>query len=252
MEHNIPFYAGLSQADKDRFEYKVHEFLLNYRITGIQTEVTDEDRIMIASSGVIPIFGFPDWWYTNLYEVLLYPGHFNLDFETEGENRNIMGMVGTGYMNGKMILSKTALHAGFDINNDKKNTAIHEFVHLIDKADGSIDGVPALLLDKPYAIPWIQLIDEKIKEIREDDSDIRPYGGTSRIEFFAVISEYFFERPKLLAKKHPELYAILEEVFDQDMDGRVLKKSKTEIGRNDPCPCGSGEKFKHCCGGVHF
>ena len=27
-----------------------------------------------------------------------------------------------------------------------------------------------------------------------------------------------------------------------------MKKGKQEIGRNDPCPCGSGKKYKNCCG----
>ena len=89
-------------------------------------------------------------------------------------------------------------------------------------------------------------------DIYENKSDINPYGGTSKVEFFAVVSEYFFERPKLLAKKHPELYNLLEEIFDQDMDARNLNKPKLEIGRNSPCPCNSGKKFKKCCGSVHF
>ena len=33
---------------------------------------------------------------------------------------------------------------------------------------------------------------------------------------------------------------------EQKMAGTVIKDKK--IGRNDPCPCGSGKKYKHCCG----
>jgi len=66
-------------------------------------------------------------------------------------------------------------------------------------------------------------------------------------EFFAVASEYFFERPKLLAQKHPELYKVLEQIFNQDMRKRNLRKTSKAIGRNSPCPCGSGIKFKKCC-----
>ena len=161
-------------------------------------------------------------------------------------------MVGTGYMEGKMILSKTSLHNGFRNETDKKNTAIHEFVHLIDKADGNIDGIPELLLGKQYVIPWIDLIHKKIEEIIEGKSDINPYGATNKTEFFAVISEYFFERPKLLKKKHPELYKLLVEIFDQKMINKLQKSKTQEIGRNSPCPCGSGKKFKKCCGSVHY
>ena len=28
----------------------------------------------------------------------------------------------------------------------------------------------------------------------------------------------------------------------------VVKKAAEKIGRNDPCPCGSGKKYKKCCG----
>ncbi|MGK0390534.1 MAG: Mlc titration factor MtfA (ptsG expression regulator), partial [Maribacter sp.] len=58
-----------------------------------------------------------------------------------------------GYMEGKMILSKPALHHGFDNGTDKRNTAIHEFIHLIDKMDGNIDGIPTLLIERPYMLP---------------------------------------------------------------------------------------------------
>lgn len=172
---------------------------------------------------------------------------FNDKFETTGDERRILGMVGTGYMDGKMILSKKALHFGFKNESDKKNTAIHEFVHLIDDLDGSIDGVPKLLLNRQYTIPWLDLINKKIEEIYNNQSDINPYGATNKQEFFAVTSEYFFERPKLLAKKHPELYQLLETIFNQDMANRKLIIKTKPIGRNSPCPCESGLKFKKCC-----
>ncbi len=245
---NVSFYNNLEPNNKQRFEYKVHEFLLNCKITGIETEVFEDDRVLIAASAIIPIFAFSEWKYFNLQEVLLYPGLFNEQFSTSGEDRIIAGMVGTGYMEGKMILSRNALYYGFKNESDKKNTAIHEFVHLIDKADGNTDGIPALLLEKQYTIPWIDLIHKKIDEIYEGKSDINPYGTTNKAEFFAVISEYFFERPKLLKQKHPELYQLLEGIFDQKMASKRKTKTKREINRNDTCPCGSGLKFKHCCG----
>jgi len=248
LEKKVVFYKALSEDEKPLFEYKIHEFLLNYRISGVSTEIKIEDKLLVAASAIIPIFEFPDWRYNDLHEVLLYPNSFNENFETSGSDRRILGMVGTGYMNNTMIISKPALHHGFSNESDKKNTAIHEFVHLIDKSDGTIDGVPNLLLDKQYAIPWIDLINKKIEDIYKNRSDINPYGGTNKTEFFAVASEYFFERPKLLAKKHPELYKLLEQIFDQSMQTRKLNFKKNSIGRNDLCPCNSGLKYKKCCG----
>jgi len=98
---------------------------------------------------------------------------------------------------------------------------------------------------------WIDLVNKKIDEIYAGTSNINPYGGTNREEFFAVASEYFFERPKLLSSKHPELYKLMEKIFNQSMVTRSLNKRKLSLGRNSPCPCNSGMKFKHCCGIEH-
>ncbi len=246
----VVYYNALSNEEKSIFEYKVQEFLLNCRITGIETQIDITDKLLVASSAVIPILKFSNWKYSNIREVLLYPSMFNEEFETEGTGRRTLGMVGNGYMEGMMILSKPALRLGFANESDKKNTAIHEFVHLIDKTDGSIDGIPELLLEKQYTIPWIDLINKKIDEIYNNKSDINPYGGTNRVEFFSVVSEYFFERPKLLARKHPQLYDLLEKIFNQDMKSKDLRKKRKNISRNSPCPCNSGLKFKKCCGGM--
>lgn len=251
LNSNISYYSSLTDAEKKRFEYKVQEFLLNCKITGVKTDIHTIDKILVAASAVIPIFGFDTWRYHNLHEVFIYPTMFNENFETEGADRRILGMVGNGYMEGHMILSQQALKLGFQNESDKKNTAIHEFVHLIDKTGGSIDGIPSVLMEKQYAIPWIDFINKKLEEIYTGNSDINPYGGTNRAEFFSVTSEYFFERPKLLKRKHPDLYLLLEKVFKQDMSARNLNKNNANIKRNSPCPCNSGNKYKKCCGGAH-
>ncbi|MCB0503458.1 MAG: zinc-dependent peptidase [Bacteroidetes bacterium] len=216
LEENIDFYQKLDNTGRKRFEYKISEFLGNVMITGIKTDVQDTDRLLVAASAVIPIFNFPKWQYKNLKEVLLYPSHFGYNFALEGDDRSVLGMVGNGYMEGKMILSRPSLIHGFKNEKDKNNTAIHEFIHLIDKADGVIDGIPSLLLEKQYVIPWLQLMEAEIKKIHEGKSDLKPYGGTNRMEFFAVLGEYFFEHPQQLEKKHPELFDLLTRIFDTE------------------------------------
>ena len=253
LNREVLYYNSLDEKEKARFEIKVQEFLLNCRITGVKTDVSLTDKLLVASSAIIPIFGFDSWKYTNIHEVLLYPAMFDENFQFEGDsNRRILGMVGNQSMEGIMILSKEALNLGFKNESDKQNTAIHEFVHLIDKTDGEVDGLPKVLMDKQYALPWIELVSKEIERIYDGKSDINPYGATNRAEFLSVISEYFFERPQLLEEKHPELYALLEKIFNQKMADRKLAKKRTQIGRNDPCVCDSGEKFKHCCGSEHY
>ena len=209
----VPFYEQLPEDKKTAFEERAKYFLTQVKITGVKTTVEDIDRVLIAASAIIPIFNFPDWEYKNLHEVLLYPDSFDHEFEQQGADRNILGMVGSGGMNHMMILSQYELRQAFTNKTGKDNTAIHEFVHLIDKTDGEIDGVPEMLLDKKYIIPWLQLMQHEIEEIRENRSDINPYGASNESEFFAVVSEYFFELPALLKEKHPELYELLSKIF---------------------------------------
>jgi Mlc titration factor MtfA (ptsG expression regulator) len=132
-------------------------------------------------------------------------------------------MVGTGYMNGQMILSRAALIKGFSLAAGRENTAIHEFVHLLDKSDGATDGVPANLLAHEYVLPWLKMIHQEIHEIETGRSDINPYAITNEAEFFAVAAEYFFQKPDELKHKHPELYGMLSAIFMQDRAGEGIK-----------------------------
>lgn len=211
----VSFYQQLDETKKTEFESRVQHFLNGVRITGVKTEVEEIDKVLIAASAVIPIFNFTGWEYVQLNEVLLYPETFNHEFEQEGSDRSILGMVGTGALNGVMILSQHELRQDYINKTGKDNVAIHEFVHLVDKTDGDIDGVPAFILEKGYIKPWLQLMHQEIKRIKENESDINVYGATNEAEFFAVVSEYFFERPKLLKEKHPELYELLGKIFQK-------------------------------------
>lgn len=213
---NVSFYRGIDEKQKIRFEEKLSEFLSYIKIHGVNTSVDDIDKVLIASSAVIPIFGFPEWKYYNLRDVLLYPNTFDKEnFLLVNNGSNTLGMVGNGAMQRVMILSKAALRNGFNNNTDKENTGIHEFVHLLDKEDGAVDGLPEALLNRQYSVPWLQLMAENIALIQEGKSDINIYGATNKAEFFAVASEYFFERPGLFKEKHPDLYDLMTKIFHQ-------------------------------------
>lgn len=213
LEH-VDFFIALNSAERHRFVQEVKDFLSRVQITPVHTTISEEDILLIASGAIIPVFNFKNWKYYNLKEVLVYADNFNHDFESNGKNfRNIMGMVGNGYMEGTMILSKPAIRASFDRSGGKPNTVIHEFVHLIDKVDGATDGVPNLLLQKQYVIPWLDMMHKEMMHIAEGKSDINVYAYTNRAEFFAVVAEYFFERPDLFEAHHPDLFRMLNNMF---------------------------------------
>jgi len=211
----VHFYKNLSPEKQLLFQKRMMLFLSEVFIEAVQFELEELDEILVAASAVIPVFEFKEWHYNNLSTVLIYPNHFNKDlsFSQDKTDRNIAGMVGTGRFKNQMILSRKALHHGFTNATDKGNTAIHEFIHLLDYTDGQVDGIPERLMEHQYIAPWLALMHKEMEAINKDESDIRAYGGTSQIEFFAVVSEYFFERPDLFKRKHPELYEMLARCF---------------------------------------
>lgn len=241
---NVAFYRVLSAQDKSLFEQRVLLFLQTTAVEAGQFEVSDEDCLLVAASAIIPVWGFPKWHYFNLKAVYLFPAAFNEKFECGRPDSSITGMVGTGPMAGKMALSRPDLYLGFKNAKDKHNVGIHEFAHLVDMADGDCDGFPERLREFQFSMPWFDLVEKKTREIYNKQSNIRDYGATNSAEFFAVASEYFFERPKMLKTKHPHLYEALVTFYHQDV---MAIAEDINIRKKAPCPCGSGKRYKRCC-----
>lgn len=244
LEARVPFYQRLSKEEKELFEVKVHIFLLNVRIIGIKTEATDLDRILIASAATIPIFRFPEWHYIGLYEVQVFPEKFQIP----GKNVMANGLVGWGEMEGKMMLSRRALYHGFHDQTDNKNVAVHEFIHLVDKQDGEVDGVLEEVMHETDISPWLHMIHLKTQELALQDTSIRDYAMANRAEFLAVVGEYFFENPDQMKKDHPVLYKQLDKIFNPQKGltfGKLQKDVSTK--QREACPCGSGQPYDKCC-----
>lgn len=201
LNAHVLFYKNLDAAGKKAFEEDVRYFLSHTRITGVDTTVAELDKLLIAAAAVIPIFHFKHWRYCNLKEVLLYSDSINHQFESKGRaNRNILGMVGDGVYNGSLLLSKHALRQGFANKTDKQNTAIHEFVHLIDKADGDTDGLPELLLDKQYVLPWLNLMHENMQQMARGTRISTSMDTRIRLNFLQWLRSIFLNGPNCWLK----------------------------------------------------
>ena len=252
----VAFYTRLSDDEKSRFRSMVRVFLAETPIYGVTCELDETTRLLTAASAVIPVFGLPGWEYGMLREVLIYPHRFDSSFRSHARQpANTLGLVGDtgGPFNGVLILSKPDLHRGFEIHGDRHNVGIHEFAHLVDKGDGDIDGVPAGL-PRECLRPWLDLVRRELIRKGTGRARLPAYAYTNEQEFLAVATECFFESPEKLAENHPELYEMLERSFRQDTRGRFAGVAKRvfgpltrRIGRNAPCPCGSGKKYKKCC-----
>ena len=258
----VTFYSALTAPEKTRFGQLTQVFLARTRIVGVQTDVDDTTRLLVAAAALIPVWGFPTWQYAHLAEVLIVPDAWTLPAAPDHEMHPLQGtLLGSvqGFQNQHyMRLSKASLAQGFRDATDRQQVGIHEFAHLLDGADGAIDGRPQAALPPKLLQPWTELMHREIVAIREGGSKINPYGATNEAEFFAVVTEYFFEKPEKLQAHHPELYALLTQSFHQSPQKRFLglptdprqwlktMRSRRTFGRNSPCPCGSGRKYREC------
>jgi MtfA peptidase len=120
---------------------------------------------------------------------------------------------------------------------DGHNVVLHEFAHQLDAEDGDMDGAPALPLRSMYTA-WARVLGEEYADLSASVHrhrrtsiefggrsppkppislrSIDAYGATNPPEFFAVVTEAFFETPKRLKRKHPELYEQLAAFYRQD------------------------------------
>jgi Mlc titration factor MtfA (ptsG expression regulator) len=181
----------------------------------VEVEVTDTLMVLVACSAIIPVFAF-EWSYVNLGEVLIYDGDVKTYQKSEIEDKvTILGQVRPFQSRHLLLLSKQNLEQGFEKLNNIQNVGFHEFAHLLDEADGTIDGIPKALMAADLIKPWTELMYKEINRIKKGRSDINPYGLTNHAEFFAVVCEYFFEDQDRFKRKHPELYEMLVQIFSK-------------------------------------
>ena len=217
LNEKVVFYAQLDDIDKRLFEQRTQLFLATKTITGIDIDIDDSIRLMVASSAIIPTFAFPKYTYPNVHTILIYPNSFDEQFQTKrfkGHKEFITGIVGNRSLSGCVVLSKPDLITGFNGLPNQSNVGIHEFVHLLDNEDGEIDGIPEVLIQRPFVGPWLNEIKNETGLIEKRKSDINPYALTNKAEFLAVVSEYFFDNPKKFERKHKGLYMSLSKIFN--------------------------------------
>ena len=111
------------------------------------------------------------------------------------------------------------MHGAADIH-DGQNVVLHEFAHQIDQSGGKGDSTEVLRNRTRY-LAWARVLQKDYEKLRSAAMQNRPgllrdYAATNPAEFFAVATEYFFEKPKELKHKHPELYDELKEFYHQD------------------------------------
>ena len=208
LRAHVPFYVRLQPQARARFENKLKTFVLTKHFFGAAGFVVDERaKVVIGAAAARLIVNMPDQHYARLGDVVVYPSHYR--HPDAGKTDVVLG---EAHHHGTVVLSWDAVTAGLANPEDGHDTAAHEFAHVLDAADGSFDGTPVLRRFAAYA-PWARVMSSHFLALRRKKGRgrplLRPYASTNEAEFFAVATEVFFEKPRQMKTKHPELYDAL-------------------------------------------
>lgn len=130
---------------------------------------------------------------------------------------------GESWYRGPIVLSWSDVDNGSKNQEDARNVVIHEFAHKLDEENSLMDGLP-ILKERHHYQEWAEVLTEEYESFldrveRGKNDVIDSYGAVSPVEFFAVISESFFEKPTQMKKKLPALYEQLSRYFGLDTAG---------------------------------
>jgi MtfA peptidase len=220
---SLPLLAGLSAEESGRLRELAIRFLRDKRLEPVQgLELSSPMRLLVALQACLPILELGLDWYRGWYALVLYPA----EFLTEHEQMDEQGLVwtqaevrsGESWDQGPVILSWADVECGRE--RDGYNVVIHELAHKLDLRDGAVNGRPPLHpgMSGPE---WTRVFSAAFDDLCRRDASgeetpIDPYACESPAEFFAVVSEAFFEIPDLLEGEYPEVYRQLRAFYRQD------------------------------------
>lgn len=232
IERHVPVYRRMPRSTQSELREHVLVFLDEKRFEGCGgLEITDEIRVTIAAQACVLLVHRKPRYYPRLRSILVYPNGYvakNTEWSDDGTlTEETEHRLGESWTTGSVILSWNASKGGAASPHDGQNVVFHEFAHQLDQEDGLGDGAPILgrslgraERDSMY-VSWARIMQAEFDALQrqvelEKDTLIDDYGATNPAEFFAVVTETFFEKPRLLRKRHPELYDQLAQYYCQD------------------------------------
>lgn len=227
LQRNVRHFSKLPSSAQDKLLADMQVFIAEKNWEGCRGfRITEEVQVTIAAQACLLVLGFENEYFDLVQSILVFPS----DYETSGATVTDGGLVleedevihaGEAWYRGPVILSWEDVLDGGRHATDGENLVFHEFAHQLDMQNGrETDGMP-LLASAEQAARWRDVTDREFDRLQQDCRRGRPtlldcYGVEDRAEFFAVATECFFERPRPLSVRHPELYALLRDYFRQD------------------------------------
>ena len=234
LRRRVPLYRALPAPLQQQLRRHVLVFLAEKPFVGCAgLKVTDEMRVTIAAHACLLRLNRGGPLFPALHRVLVYPGSFVVDRVHAAPGGVLreqrQALAGESWSQGQVILSWSDVLAGARVADDGHNVALHEFAHQLDQESGSGQGAPRQD-DRAAQARWARVMQAEFDalqaRLRARDAGLRDplappeligdYGATSPAEFFAVVTEVFFERAAALAGRHPALFAALRDYFRVD------------------------------------
>lgn len=226
----LPLLDGLQPEELDALRRLATLFLHEKSLEPVQGLMLDAAmRLDLAAQAVLPVLHLGFDWYDGWQSIVLYPA----EFVTRQEWTDEAGVVharreirsGEAWEHGPVVLSWADVAASG--NSDGYNTVIHELAHKLDYSNGAMDGCPALH-GEMTARDWREAFEPAYEDMCRrgnggEPTALDPYAAESPAEFFAVMSEYFFEMPVLLLREYPAVYEQLRKFYLQDPATRLTQ-----------------------------
>ncbi|PWC16091.1 DgsA anti-repressor MtfA [Brenneria corticis] len=227
---SIPLLAPLNDEERQRLINIAGQLLRQKRLIPLQelafTEIMQQ---RIALLFALPVLELGLDCLNGFHEVLIYPGPFIVDDEWQDD----IGLVHTGQIvqsgqswdQGPIVLNWQEIQDSFDLSGF--NLVIHEVAHKLDIRSGGIaTGVPPIALRdiaqwEQHLHAAMEALQEEIDLVGEAAASMDPYAAQDPAECFAVLSEYFFSAPELLAERFPALYQCFAGFYRQDPLSRL-------------------------------
>lgn len=224
LRQHFPLYRRLPADLQNRLEGYIQIFLAEKVLLGRGGMTVDDDvRLLIAAQASLLILNKPTDFYPNFETILVYPDVYQAKAEEHQQgvvSRKKQLRAGESWKRGPVVLAWRSVVEGAQIPDDGANVVFHEFAHKLDEEDAVMDGTPVLQSRQQYH-DWVSAFSDEYELLLEQlahhrQHDIDAYGAQSPAEFFAVVSEAFFEQPRMMSERHPKLYEQLRHFYQLD------------------------------------
>lgn len=224
LERNMPLYRGLPAELKEELHGHIQLFLHDKTFEGFHgLEVTDEMRVTIAGNACLLLLNRAHDQFGNFSTIYVYPSTFvseHTSYDGLVESVGPSARLGESWHRGPVVLAWDSVRSGVRDIHDGHNVVLHEFAHKLDDANGSVDGAP-ILPDASQHLSWARVMRHEFEQLQRQASRgtqtlLDHYGATAPEEFFAVLVETFYEQPRQLKDRHPELYEEMRKCFQVD------------------------------------